>query len=132
MGFHLSFTQSLWGRLLEVSLTDNKEYLHQDITDTRGVSCSWAAVLSYLHRSEADIVWNSDGNVEGGQQYQPIPAGFERTIVEEDETGLLDIRHFVLWDRVSIGSKNTLVMAFRNTLTHIINQPKHSAHSNKS
>jgi len=89
-------------------LTYDKKYLHQYIADTWRVSSRWDAILSYLHTSEADVVGNSDGYVEGGQQDQPVPAGLERTIVKEDETGLLDVSHLILWDRVSVGSKNTL------------------------
>lgn len=92
----------------ERSLTDDEKNLHQDVADTRRVSCRRAAVLPVLHGREADIIGNGDGHVEGGQQDQPVPAGLERTVVEEDETGLLDVGHLVLRNRVCIGSKNPL------------------------
>lgn len=79
------------------------------------MTCRRWAVLSYLHRGEADVVGNGDGHVEGRQQDQPIPAGLERTVVEEDETRLLNVRHLVLWDRVGVGSENILDVQFRKT-----------------
>lgn len=102
----------------ETSLTDDEKYLHQDIADAWRVTRCWAAVLSYLHRGEAHVVGNGDGYVEGGQQDQPIPAGLERTVVKEDEAGLLDVRHLVLWDRVGVGPKNTLDMLYGSTHKH--------------
>lgn len=92
----------------ELQLTDDEKDLHQDVADARRVSSRRAAVLPYLYGSEANVVGNGDGYVEGGQQDQPIPAGLERTVVQEDQTGLLDISHLILRDGVSIGSKNTL------------------------
>lgn len=93
---------------VEVQLTDDKEDLHQDVADARRAPSRCATILSYLHGGEADVVGDGDGYVEGGQQDQPIPAGLERTVVQEDEAGLLDVSHLVLGDRVGVGSKNAL------------------------
>lgn len=95
-------------RLGQSNLTDDEKYLHQDIADTRRVAGRGAAVFSHLHRREANVVGNSNGYVEGGQQDQPIPAGLECSVVKEDEARLLDVRHFVLRDRVCVGSENAL------------------------
>lgn len=89
-------------------LTNDEKYLHQDVADTRGVTRRRAAVLSHLHRSEADVVWNGDGHVEGRQQDQPIPTSLECAIVKEDEAGLLDVGYLVLWDWVGVGAKDAL------------------------
>ncbi|TNN70252.1 hypothetical protein EYF80_019466 [Liparis tanakae] len=94
--------------LEEAQEAEEAHRLQQDIAAARRVARRGAAVLSYLRRGEADVVGNGDGDVEGGQQDQPIPAGLERTVVEEDETRLLDVRHLVLRDRVRIGSQETL------------------------
>lgn len=96
------------GQTHKSDLTDNEKDLHQDVADTRRVAGRGATVFSHLHRREANVVGNSNGYVEGGQQDQPIPAGLERAVVKEDEARLLDVCHFVLRDRVCVGSENAL------------------------
>lgn len=88
--------------------TDNEKDLHQDVTDAGRVAGRGTAIFSHLHRREANVVGDSDGDVEGGQQDQPIPAGFERAVMEEDKARLLDVRHFVLRDWVCVGSEDAL------------------------
>lgn len=97
-----------FGQTPKSNLTDDEKDLHQDVADARRVAGRGAAVLSHLHRREANVVRNGDGHVEGGQQDQPIPAGLERAVVKEDEARLLDVRHFVLRDRVCVGSEDAL------------------------
>lgn len=70
--------------------TYNKEYLHSDVAD-----CS--APGEVIVSDEADVVGHCHGNVEGGQQDQPIPTRLEGAEVKQDELGLLGVRHLVLW-----------------------------------
>lgn len=70
--------------------TDDEEYLHCDITDGR--AASQVVVIA----DEAHVVGDRHGNVEGGEQNQPVPAGFEGAVVKQDELGLFDVCHLVL------------------------------------
>lgn len=76
---------------LTVTLTYDEEYLHCDVAD--GCAARQVVVVA----DEADVVGHRHGNVEGGEQYQPIPASFERAVVKQDEFRFLGICHLVLW-----------------------------------
>ena len=84
-------------------LTQNEQDLHEDVADARrapgGAAAAAAALVPPPHHREAHVIGHGDGHVEGRQQDQPIPAGLEGAVVEEDEAGLLNGCHFVLRDR---------------------------------
>lgn len=56
--------------------TDDEEYLHCNVTDSR------AASQVVIIADEAHVVGDRDGNVEGGEQNQPVPASFEGAVVK--------------------------------------------------
>lgn len=70
--------------------TNDEEYLHGNIADSRATS--EVVVVA----DEAHVVRHRHGDVERGEQDQPVPAGFERAVVQQDEFGLLDICDLVL------------------------------------
>ena len=81
------------------SRTEHEEDLHQDVADTGGAPrAAPAALVPPPHHGEAHVIGHGHRHVEGGQQDQPIPAGFEGAVVEQDEAGLLDGGDLVLWD----------------------------------
>lgn len=76
-----------------VERTYNEQYLHSDVTDCR------AAGHLVVIADETHVVRHRHGDIEGGQQDQPIPTGLECAVVQQDEFGLLGICYFVLWQR---------------------------------
>lgn len=77
--------------LLEtLQLTYDEQDLHRDVAD------SGAAGHVIVIADEAHVVGHGHGHVEGGEQDQPIPAGFEGAVVKQDELGLLGVRNLVL------------------------------------
>lgn len=70
--------------------TDDEEYLHGNIADSR------ATREVVVVADEAHVVRDRHGHVERGEQDQPVPAGFERAVVQQDEFGLFDVCDLVL------------------------------------
>lgn len=64
-------------------LTQDEEHLHSDVAD-EGVSRSDGGVVV---TREADIVGDSDRNVEGGEEDEAIPDGLGDAVVEEEAAG---------------------------------------------
>lgn len=56
--------------------TDDEEYLHGNIADGR------AASEVVVVADETHVVGDRHGDVEGGEQDQPVPAGLECAVVE--------------------------------------------------
>lgn len=77
--------------LLEIlQLTYDEQDLHRDVAD--GGAAGYVVVIT----DEAHVVGHCHGHVEGGEQDQPIPAGFEGAVVKQDELGLLGVCYLVL------------------------------------
>lgn len=64
-------------------LTQDEEHLHGDVAD-KGVSGRDGGVVI---TREADVVGDSDRNVEGGKEDEAIPDGFGDAVVEEEAAG---------------------------------------------
>lgn len=71
--------------------TNDEQNLYTDVADSR------AAGHVVIVSDETHVVRHRHSYVERSEQNQPVPACFERTVVKQDEFGLLGICHFVLW-----------------------------------
>lgn len=73
-------------------LTQNKKHFHCDVANYGAPACS----LQIAVRSETHIVRHGHSNIECSQQNHPIPQCLGHTVMQQDESRLLDCCHFVL------------------------------------
>lgn len=73
-------------------LTQNEEHLHSNVAD-KSVSRSDGGVVI---AQEADVVGDSDRNVEGGEEDEAIPDSLGDAVVEEEAAGPPHGGHLVL------------------------------------
>jgi hypothetical protein len=66
-------------------LTDYEEHFDDNVTDHRRP----------IDVDEARVVGNDYCHVKGRDEDQPVPAGFEATVMAQDELRLFDRRRFV-------------------------------------
>lgn len=64
-------------------LTQDEEHLHCDVAD-KGVSGRDGGVVI---TREADVVGDSDSNVEGGEEDEAVPDGLGDAVVKEEAAG---------------------------------------------
>ncbi len=72
-------------------LAHNKQHLHNDVTDGGGA----------FQRVEGSVVGYNDGDVEGAQQYQPVPAYLEDAVVKQYEARPPHILYLILGQSVT-------------------------------
>lgn len=73
-------------------LTQNKKHFHCDVANYGAPACS----LQIAVRCETHIVRHGHSNIECSQQNHPIPQCLGHTVMQQDESRLLDCCHFVL------------------------------------
>lgn len=73
-------------------LTQNKKHFHCDVAYYGAPACS----LQITVRCETHIVRHGHSNIECSQQNHPIPQCLGHTVMQQDESRLLDCCHFVL------------------------------------
>lgn len=74
-------------------LTQDEEHLHGDVTDESVPGSDGGVVII---AQEADIVGDSDRNVEGGEEDEAIPDSLGDAVVEEEAAGPPHGGHLVL------------------------------------
>lgn len=77
------------------ALTQDEKHLHHDVTNERVSGCRGSVIIA----READVVGNSDRNIEGGKEDEAIPDSLGDAVVEEEAAGPPHGGHLVLGHR---------------------------------